>query len=163
MIFADEVFWKTPNVYDLIGAIGLPIALISIWYAWYLSRRDIRRYVAATLARLASIELLDATQMLESARRAVEANDIPTARQQLDLSSDKLGTFLGGQRAAVSDLEQLQQTLSGMRKLSIDLMLYDAKPTDAKKRKLLANLNELLGTIQSVRGAMLYKDGLHGS
>jgi hypothetical protein len=43
MLFAEEEgFWKPPNIYDVLAAAGFAVAVASIWYAWYLSRLDIR-------------------------------------------------------------------------------------------------------------------------
>jgi hypothetical protein len=52
MLFADaEGFWKSPNVFDVIGIAGFIVGVASVWLAWWLAKRDIQKRIGEAEAR----------------------------------------------------------------------------------------------------------------
>ena len=48
LLFADgDGFWTMKTVIDLIAVVGLVLTLFSIWFTWWLSKRDLSNRIAA--------------------------------------------------------------------------------------------------------------------
>ncbi|MGL4422236.1 MAG: hypothetical protein ACRCZF_16320 [Gemmataceae bacterium] len=64
LLFAQESFWKPPNVYDAISVLGLVLAIASIWYAWWLARRETREQIRTALRVFSqTLDLHDVTEV----------------------------------------------------------------------------------------------------
>lgn len=110
MVFAAEPFWKPPNVYDVIGVVGLALALFSIWLSWWLATRDIKHRIAEAerragaaarheieriAAALAQMNFADVVRSLVLAREACNAKRWPRAADLCQLCAEQVAR-LGG-------------------------------------------------------------------
>jgi hypothetical protein len=123
MLFADELFWKPPNVYDAAGVVGLVLAVFSLVYAWYVARydvririRDARNELRKELSRRAVFEqLTEARQCARLAEEAVAGRSWRRAGTYCELADDRIrGLLVGGDldTGAVLTLRRLSDNLS---------------------------------------------------
>ncbi|MBN9122028.1 MAG: hypothetical protein J0I06_23285 [Planctomycetes bacterium] len=85
MLFADaELFWKSPNVFDVAGVAGVVLGLFSIWLSWWLAKRDISKRLedAATKAAMA------ARDEVRRVARAVLQSGVTATIRSLELARE---------------------------------------------------------------------------
>jgi hypothetical protein len=105
MLFADEPFWKPPNVFDVLSVVAFVVGVGSVWFSWWLAKRDIRRRLAeaaeqaATAARdevrrvaraLLQTGLRDVIRALDLAREACRGKRIERATELLEVAREQL-------------------------------------------------------------------------
>jgi hypothetical protein len=82
MVFA-EGFWEIKNLIDVITLIGLILTLLSIWFSWFLARRDLEQRLSEergkTIERITLLllrtDLNRVYWLLREARQAYQAKD----------------------------------------------------------------------------------------
>ncbi|MBA4188404.1 MAG: hypothetical protein C0467_10405 [Planctomycetaceae bacterium] len=85
MLLADtEGFWKSPNVYDVLGAAGFVISVASIWLAWWLAKRDIEKRLAEASERASAA----ARDEVRRVARAVLHSGVATTIRSLELARE---------------------------------------------------------------------------
>jgi hypothetical protein len=82
MVFA-EGFWEIKNLIDVITLVGLILTLLSIWFSWFLARRDLEQRLSEergkTIERITLLllrtDLNRVYWLLREARQAYQAKD----------------------------------------------------------------------------------------
>lgn len=135
MLFADAAgFFKSPNVYDIIGVIGLVAGIASIWLAAKYARRDLAKQLAEAsreasdaarqeVRRVARAILSggvgDAIRCLELCREACAARRWPRA-VELCLSARQLVARCEGQPTAGEPLRAELQRVMALLQSCVD-------------------------------------------
>jgi hypothetical protein len=84
MLFANDAFWKSPNVFDAAGIVGVIAGLASIWVSWWLARRDIKKRVDEAAERAAKA----AREEIRRVARAVLQTGISATIRSLELARE---------------------------------------------------------------------------
>src|ERR1700728_871853 len=82
MVLANG-FWAIKNLIDFITVVGLILTLLSIWFSWFLARRDLEQRLSAererTIERITLLllrtDLSRVYWLLREARQAYQAKD----------------------------------------------------------------------------------------
>lgn len=123
-MFAEtDVFWKWPSVYDAISVVGLGFGLASIWYAWYLARRQLRadfkkaaEEAVDVLVRFAlSGDLAEAVRFLREAERALAEKDWPLGLVRLDDAASTVARFCEHSRLTEGERDRLIKLVDRIR------------------------------------------------
>jgi hypothetical protein len=131
VLFADaERFWKPPNIYDVAGALGLVIGLVSIWLTWWLAKRDIEKRLAKTAKEAAeaarqevrrvaravlSTGTADTIRSLELAREACRGENWQRAGELCELAKAQLARVIAhpsAERVVQDDLQSVVSLIS---------------------------------------------------
>lgn len=148
-LFAEEPFWKPPNVYDAFGVVGVVLALASIWYAWYLARRDIRQRidnaVAGFLQSLTHTDISDAIQSLRLARAKCENKKWSVGRMYCETAFERLGRLIGRSDADSALVPRLSVATQDLREL-LDALRRNL--TDGRGDLPVAAVNRLADVIE---------------
>ena len=174
MLFADEIFWKAPNVYDVFGVVGVIAGIFSIWYAWLLSKRDIRKRIdeAAERASRAAREevrrvaravlqtgITEAIRTLAIAREACRSKSWVRAGELCELARDQLASVrdqLEGVLVQPTTISEVQSELQTVLAVLLDCMtqLGRKRQTGAGKMPddVLRGLAESTHALRGVEG-----------
>ena len=118
MLFAEEEgFWKPPNIYDVLAAAGFAVAVASIWYAWYLSRLDIRK------------RLREATEKASEAARD-EVNRVAQAVLLSGVSTTLLTLALAREACGSKKWSKAAELCTFAREQLARFLAQPATPTD---------------------------------
>jgi hypothetical protein len=159
MLFADEIFWKPPNVYDTVGVGGLVLAVVSIWFSWWLAKRDIEKRLSQTRKELllevqrrwAMDQLADARHSAELAREAISGRSWKRSGVYCDMG-------LRCVNGLISSGGLTTEAVLVLRKLSdnLDRVEKGLRPLTEKKGTLpddvMHSLNVVIRELREVEG-----------
>lgn len=163
MLFADaERFWKPPNIYDVAGALGLIIGLVSIWLTWWLARRDIekrletaaneageaaRQEVRRVARAVLSTGTADTIRSRELSREACRGENWQRAAELCELARAQLARVIAHPSAEGLIRDDLQSLVGVFSSCLAQLRGLDKKKSIAAKY--------LQGVMQSLDDAIL--------
>lgn len=170
MLFADaDGFWKAPNVFDVIGLVGLVIGFVSIWLAVRYAERDITKRIAEAeerASRAARDEvrrvahavlqtgIADAIRLLELTREACRGKRWLRASELCEVAGDQLARVLV-QPAATGDTQAELQSVSVVLLDCLTRLRHQPKQgTGELPEEVLRGLDEAILSLHRVEGRM---------
>ena len=118
-------FWSIRSVNDLIGFLGFVLTVGSIWYAWYLAKRqlraDFRKAAAEAVERVGKLllgnELAEAIAFLREAEAALTRREWTPALLRLQDAVSWLARLSESQGVGEAERRNLTRTLVTFRDL----------------------------------------------
>ncbi len=168
MLFADG-FWKEPNVYDVVGIVGLVIGIGSVWFAWLLAKQDIKQRIeqateTATAAARDEIRrvaqshvaggLSDVIRWLELAREASKAKRWPRSGELCELAGEKLADILGQPATQGVVREELRPLCVVLREIVAKLDKQGRPGTGVLQSAAKSRLDEAIQTLNRLNGTL---------
>jgi len=101
-MFAEtDAFWKWPSVYDVLTVGGLALGIASIWYAWYLARRQLRADLDRAAAEAVDVlsrfvlggDLAEAVRLLKEAQRYLSDRKWELGLVRMDDATSAISRF----------------------------------------------------------------------
>ncbi len=84
LIAVAESFWKAPNVFDVAGVLGTIAGIGSIWFSWWLAKRDIAKRIAEAEARASDAARIEVRRVAQ----AVMQTGISSTIRSLELARE---------------------------------------------------------------------------
>jgi len=83
-LFANDGFWAIRTVNDVIALVGFALAIISIWFSWWLSKRDLENRIGRahreSIVRMRIVTIRSDMSrihwLLREARQAYQSSDL---------------------------------------------------------------------------------------
>lgn len=165
-MFADaDSFWKPPTVYDALSVLGLALGIASIWYAWFLARKqlraDFRKAADEAVDRVALLvlgnDVADAVRFLREADQALTEKGWLRGTLRLEDASAALSRLISNPRLTGSEREQLAKRLKGIRTLHTFCREHALSKAakDHLPPKRLAVLAQVVTELEQIRGRLL--------
>lgn len=180
MLIADaEGFWKTPNVFDVFGGIGVILGVASIWVSWWLAKRDLQKRLdeaAERASRAARDEVrrvaqavlhtgvADAARFLALTREAWRAKAWPRAGELCELAREQLAGVVA-QPAASAEIQVVLRGVSVVLLECVTELRRRREPGAGKMpEEALQRLEESILALRQVEGRMtgIRAEGDHG-
>lgn len=166
-LFADEPFWKVPNVHEAGGAVGLLLAIFSIWLSWWLATRDTRRrieeaqrgtnrYIERLLTTHVQAELAEVIRCLRAVRAAADERRWTVAVVRIDDAEQHLARVQQSRRFAPDEQDALEFALDGVYQTAATLRRVATTAGDRPLAKPAADRLNLL-----IRSLTRIDAGLH--
>jgi uncharacterized protein (DUF885 family) len=165
-MFADEsAFWKWPTVYDALSVIGLALGIASIWYAWFLARKqlraDFRKAADEAVDRVAQLvlggDLADAVRFLRDAYQALADKDWERSGLRLDDAASMMSRFVSNPKLTAEEQSALRKRVAELRSLMVQTTAHARSkgnrghmPTDQVNVVI-----EVVGELEHLRGRLL--------
>jgi len=166
MLFAEsETFWKSPNIFDILGAIGFLIGILSVWFAWALSKKDIRKQIREAADRssqaardevrrvaraLVHTGISDSIRMLDLAREACRGKLWPRAGELCEIAGEHLVRALPQPALAPGIAVQIQSVSPVLLDCVTELRRQPRSRTGEVPAQVLRGLDE---SILALHGA----------
>ena len=166
MLMADaEGFWKSPNLYDAVGVVGFVVGIASIWFSWWLAKRDISkkvneakvaaeraiRRVAATLFHL---DLAEVAQSARIAREACVGRQWLRAKEKLSDCRGLLNRISGQEQIVGSSRNDLIHCIDTILYLVIEIDAMPRTGAGTLSPDALVSLDDLVSTIMRIDGRL---------
>jgi hypothetical protein len=159
MVFADG-FWEAKSLTDWLTLAGLPLALFSIWFSWWLATRDIEKRIAdaqrETIGRLSAAllqpDVAEASRCLHDAREACRGRRWERAIDRCEQASHRIPRFRFLPGLDESDRERLDRAVDQLRLLirQLEEVLSASRP-ELTGRKL-RDLDDVIATLAAIEG-----------
>lgn len=171
MLLADaEGFWKSPNLYDVAGALGLVIGIVSIWLTWWLAKRDIEKRLAKAtneaseaarqeVRRVARAVLAsgigDTIRSLELAREACRADNRHRALELSELARAQLAKVMGQTDSSLSVRSELQPLVTRLANCTLNLRKIVGNTTRKPFNEVIQTLDDLIADLYRIDGQIV--------
>ncbi len=164
-MFADaDGFWKPPTVYDALGVIGLTLGIVSIWYAWFLARKqlraDFRKAADEAVDRVAQLvlggDLADAVRFLREADRAINEKDWDKGQLRLGDAATALARISSNPRLTADERKELTSRLAELNGLLLTTREHarSAKNRGHMPKEQVEKLVHAISGLERVRGRL---------
>ena len=165
MFAANDAFWKWPSVYDVITVVGLAMGLASIWYAWYLARRQLRADLRKAAAEAVDVlsrfvlggDLAEAVRFLREADRWLADKNWEIGVLRLDDAAATMARFSEHAHLKEEDKGRLTELVTQVRSLSQATRSHARSKSN--RGHLPQDLTDKVGTIvvelERMRGRLL--------
>lgn len=139
-MFADaDPFWKPPTVYDVLSVVGLVVGIASVWYAWYLARKqlraDFRKAADEAVDRVAQLvlggDLADAVRFLREADQALADKDWLRGILRVDDAVSAIARLSANPKLTAEERAALTAGLDDLR----ELLLQTRNHSRSKKNR----------------------------
>jgi hypothetical protein len=165
-MFAEEyVFWKWPTVYDALSVIGLALGIASIWYAWYLARKqlraDFRKAADEAVDRVAQLvlggDLADAVRFLRDADQALADKDWDRGRLRLDDAASMISRFVSNPKLTAQEQSSLRGRVAELRTLMLRTREHARSPGNRGHMPAdqVAVVFTVIGELDHLRGRLM--------
>lgn len=150
----DESFWKIPNVYDSVGVVGLFIGVGSVWFSWWLAKRDLQQRIADAQKQTTGLihrlvvaviqnDASEALRCMRDARQAIRQSDWAIAVTRIDDAEHYLARLSRTHLSLLpEDTELVARVIEGLTTLVIAVRKA-ASPSSKTVRVSDARLIEL--------------------
>jgi hypothetical protein len=167
MLFADG-FWEIKTLSDTVTIVGFVVTLFSIWFSWWLAKRDIEKRIQdaqkQTVDRLVRSllhpDVAETDKCLQEAREAYRMKRWDRAVDRCEQAKHRIPKFLSLPGLDAEDCEKLVLVIDELRLLIIQLEeVRDGKIRDGKPRTELTNakikdLDDLITTLATIEGKL---------
>jgi hypothetical protein len=167
-------FWEVRNLNDTLAVVGFFLTLGSIWYAWWLARKDLRRRidearretVSRPAAALLQSDVSETFRLLEQAREACRLKNWSRAIDRSEQAMRRIPKFRPLPGLTEDDRRRLDEAVDTLRlmvRYSELVLDPDKKPVglSAEKTNQLDNLIDLVAGIEGRMRASGLEQG-HG-
>lgn len=141
LIAVAESFWKAPNVFDVAGVLGTIAGIGSIWFSWWLAKRDIAKRIAEAEARASDAARIEVRRVAQ----AVMQTGISSTIRSLELAREACNGKRWPRAVELCLLAREQLTRALAQPASDDQI-------QSELRNLTAILQDCVGDYASSRG-----------
>ena len=165
-MFADaDGFFKPPTVYDVLSVVGLILGIGSIWYAWYLARKqlraDVQRAAKIALDRVAGLvlgnDVADAARHLREADRLLAEKEWVRAQMRLDDAATLVARFASNTKLTPEETKEWTDRVIRLRTL-LNQTRDHARSTKNRGHlppDLIVPLDSLVAELELLRGRLM--------
>lgn len=164
-MFADaDSFWKPPTVYDALSVLGLALGIASIWYAWFLARKqlraDFRKAADEAVDRVAQLvlggDLADAVRFLREADAALGDKDWLRGILRIDDARSDLARISANPRLTPDERKAITGRLADLNELLVQTREHSrsTKNRGHMPQDQVVKLSHLITELEQLRGRL---------
>jgi hypothetical protein len=165
-MFAEaDPFWKPPTVYDVLSVVGLILGIASIWYAWYLARKqlraDFRKAADEAVDRVAQMvlgsDVADAARYLRETDRLLGDKEWVRAQMRLDDAATSIAGFASNTKLTAEETKEWTGRVMQLRRLLQQTREHarSRKNRSHLPAEMIAPLDPLISELELLRGRLL--------
>lgn len=159
MVFADE-FWSVKNLVDWLAVIGLFLTLGSIWFSWFLAKRDLtkrideaqNRTITRVAATLLQPDVAETSRCLHEAREACRAKRWERAIDRCEQASHRIPRFRYLPGLDEEDRAKLDRAVDQLRLLMRQIEEISSAKRSALTANKLRDLDDVIATLAAIEG-----------
>ena len=156
-------FWQINTVSDLITIVGFVITLISIWFAWFLAKRDLEKRISdaqkQTVDRLAwnllHPDVTESKRCMAEAKEASRAKRWDRAVDRCEQAKNRILVFQLFPGIDDEDRVKLVKAVDDLRLLinQLDEIIAGRKRTELSDAKI-KDMDEITTTLATIEGKL---------